>query len=204
MKSSLGLLSRVGTVAVAVGLALLLVSFIPPARTSSFSSSVPVFPLTFRTMTPSLPPLPLNITVFNPFSTLTPQQELKVDITCNGTLEVYLLKQDSIAFQNKIGNASNASLLNDYIQANPSIVGLEKQITQEGAIDYVPTEIVNATVVFSNPSQNIVSASWQGSVYSLLGPASKAQLLAEVLIPIGVILALPWFIGMAKSRRKSN
>jgi hypothetical protein len=184
------LAGRIGTLLVAVGLALLLVSLIPPARTSSFTSGGPYLaPQSFQTFGPMVP---MNITYDRPFLTaLTPQQELEIELTCNGTLDIYVLKTDKNSFLANFENGKNVSALESYLQAHSEIVGLHNKISSGGKVSYVPTEVINATVILSNASQNtIVIQNEVGSIFNLLVPWLKAQTLAIFLIPIGLLLAL--------------
>jgi hypothetical protein len=204
MKRPLALIGRVGTVLIAIGLALLLVSLIPPVQTHSFAGSQPIDPETFT---------PLGSTQFNdslgnasiyitPFSTLMPQQELKVKLTCNGTINVYLLKMNLQTLYAYLGNNSTASL-DDFLKANPDAIGWQGEI-REGTVDYVPTEIINATLIFSNPSSNSIFLEYDGGILSLLAPTTKAQTAAFWAVPIGFVLALPWLLTLWKSRSTSS
>lgn len=196
------LISRAGTVMVAAGLALLLVSLIPPARTTSFSSADQVPPETFRPLGSSVGPFAdANITSYSRFfSTLTPQQELKVDLSCNGTVDVYLLKINLESLMNTFGSESSVASLEEFLQANPDVIGWQGEIL-DGTLDYIPTQIINATILFSNPSSNTISVAYDGSVFSLIAPTGKAQTLGIFAIPIGFVLTLPWLQDFRKSRK---
>ena len=204
MKRWLLVISRVGTVMVAVGLALLLVSLIPPVRTGSFASIDRVAHHTFQTLGSSAgSSVDSNFTFYsNFFYTLTPQQELKVDLACNGTIEVYLLKISSQSLMETFsGNEPNVSLLEDFLHANPNVIGWQGEIL-EGEIDYIPTAVINATMIFSNPSSNDISIEYTGSILSLLAPTEKVRTLAISAIIIGFVLALPWLLNLRKSTKK--
>jgi hypothetical protein len=204
MKRQIALIGRVGTVLIAIGLALLLVSLIPPVQTRSFASSQQINPETFKPLTYT----PFGDSVDNAsmyitfFSALSPQQELKVTLTCNDTISVYLLKIDLQTLYAHLSGNTTASL-DDFLKANPDIIGWQGEI-REGTVDYVPTEIINATLIFSNPSSTSIFLEYDGGILSLLAPASKAQTLALGVIPIGFLLALPWLLNLQKSRSTSN
>jgi len=199
------LLSRTGTVLVAAGLALLLVSLIPPARTTSFSSADQVPPETFLPLGSSIGPFAdANITSYARFfSVLTPQQELKVDFSNNGTVDVYLLKINLESLMNTLGNERSVASLNDYLQSNPDLIGWQGEIL-DGTLDYIPTQVINVTLLFSNPSQNTVSVAYDGSIFSLIAPTGKVQTLGIFAIPIGVVLTLPGLQNLMKSRKASS
>jgi len=199
------LTSRAGTVLIAAGLALLLVSLIPPARTTSFGSADQVPPETFRPLGSTAGPfVNPNFTSYSRFfSVLTPQQELKLDFSCNGTVDVYLLKINLESFMNTMRNERSVASLETFLQSNPDVIGWQGEIL-DGTLDYIPTQIINATVLFSNPSQNTISVGYDGSVFSLIAPAEKVQTLGIFAIPIGFVLTLPWLQDLRKSRKASG
>jgi hypothetical protein len=190
---------------VAAGLALLLVSLIPPARTTSFSSADQVPPETFLPLGSSIGQFAdANITSYARFfSVLTPQQELKVDFSNNGTVDVYLLKINLESLMNTLGNERSVASLNDYLQSNPDLIGWQGEIL-DGTLDYIPTQVINVTLLFSNPSQNTVSVAYDGSIFSLIAPTGKVQTLGIFAIPIGVVLTLPGLQNIMKSRKASS
>ena len=205
MKRQIIILGRLGTVFVAIGLALLLVSLIPTYSTMSFASSERVAPGTFQPlgMAPFGNLFP-NATFYGEyFTTLTPQEELNVKLTCNGTINAYLLQINlNTLFQSinsSSGNSNNATQLGTYLTANPETILWQGQVTN-GTVDYTPTAIINATLVFSNPTQNTVLLQYNGKILNLLAPANKARTLAFGAIPLGFIMALPWFIDLRKRK----
>lgn len=204
MKRWLLVLGRVGTVLIAVGLALLLVSLIPSTTTSSFVGSHFVAPDTFEPLGVNSGPFAdMNATFYSQFfSTLTPQQELKVDLECSGSIQVFLLKISMMDLMNNFsGTEHTSTLFEEFLQANPEVISWQGEIL-EGVVDYIPTEVVNVTMVFSNPSSNKISIEYSGSILNLLAPAEKVRTLAMWVIPIGFVIAFPWFLGLRKSRGK--
>ncbi len=204
MKRPIAVMSRVGTVLVAIGLALLLVSLIPPAQTTPFVSSQEVAsetfqPLSYNPFGDSLGNTSFYVTVF---SALSPQQELKVTLSCNGTINVYLLKMSTQTLYTYL-STNSVVLLDDFLNANPDVIGWQGTV-RDGTVDYVPTEVINATLIFSNPSSNSILVEYDGSILSLLAPASKAQTAALGAIPIGLVLTLPWLVELWKSRSASR
>jgi hypothetical protein len=197
---------RLGTVIVSIGLALLLVSLIPSYASTTFGGSEQVPSATFQPlgMVPfgNLPP---NVTFYGGyFSILTPQQELNVKLTCNGTVNAYLLKMDLnsvLQALNSSGGSHNASFLEDYLKANPEAIAWQGQVT-DGTVDFTPTAIINASLIFSNPTQNTIQVQYDGKILNLLAPANKARTISFGAIPIGFVLTLPWLIYLR--RRRNN
>ena len=203
MKRWLIVLGRAGTVLVAVGLALLLVSLIPPAVRTSFSSGNFVNPNTFGLLEPGRGPfVNMNFTFFSHFfSTLTPQQELKVELVCNGTLDVYILKIDLKDFMDNFHDSDQSvTLLEEFLQANPNVIGWQGEIL-EGVVDYIPTEVINATMILSNPSSTRIHFEFKGNILNLFAPTEKVRTLAIWMIPLGLVLALPWLLDLRKSKK---
>jgi len=206
MKRALLVVDRVGTVLVAVGLALLLVSLIPPATTASFSGRNQLSPETFAVFGPSMGPFVINSSFYIQFVTqLTPQQELKVDITLQGAVDAYVLKINQQELLNSLPTGDmNASTLQAYLHANPNVIGWQCKITNQGTLAYTPTEIVNTTVLLSNPSRDRLDITYDAKILSLLGPADKVRTLAYVAIPVGFVLAVPWILDLNKKRTASK
>ena len=202
MKRWLLVLGRGGTVLIAVGLALLLVSQIPSATMSNFMGSYFVAPDTFEPLGVNSGPFAdMNITFYPQFfSTLTPQQELKVELNSSDSIQVFLLKISMMdLMDNFSGTEHTVKLFEEFLQDNPDVIGWQGEIL-EGVVDYIPTEVINVTMIFSNPSSNNILIDYSGSILSLLAPTEKVRTLAIWAIPIGFVLALPWLLDLRKSK----
>ncbi|RLI44751.1 hypothetical protein DRO69_06680 [Candidatus Bathyarchaeota archaeon] len=187
-------LGRGGTVLIAIGLALLLVSLIPSAQVGSFTvSGWIIFPKRFETSFEGV---------------LTPQQGLQVTITANDTLTVYILEVRAYTLYEWINEHHpekemtfdfNVTNLEEFLETNPDKIGWQKEM-REGKIEYVPTKVTNATLVFSNPSSNYIRVDYEGSMISLVAPGTKVRNLAQWTIPIGFVLTLPWLTQLWKEK----
>lgn len=192
------LLCRGGTILLAVSLALLLVSLIPAAQTGDFSSTWPVHPETFE-----IPYTPFFIFV------LTPQQSLRISLTANGTLNVYLLEVKSQTIYTWINehypgvaDPSNITYFEEFLETNLPPIGWQEINKANFEVEYVPTKITNVTLVFSNPSSNPIFALYTGSISSLVAPKNKVLTLAQWAIPIGIALTLPWLINFLRIKTR--
>lgn len=191
------LLGRGGTVLIAVGLALLLVSLIPAAQIASFSENLTMYPKRF-----GIP--------YASFSggILTPQQSLHVSFTANDTVNVYLLEIKIQTIYTWISehypgsiDFYNITYFDEFLEAYPQFIIWQNEINgTEIEFDYIPTKITNATIVFSNPSSNSVYINYEFSVANLVAPKSKVQTLAQWTIPIGLVLTLPWGINFLRTK----
>jgi len=197
------ILGRGGTILLAIGLALLLVSLIPAAQIGNFSGTWIVQPERFDTP-------------YTPFSerVVTPQQGLHITATANSTLNVYLLEVKSQTIYRWINehhlepiDSSNVTYLEEFLTSNPESIGWQNEIPNENIeFEYVPTKITNTTLVFSNPSSHFIHVEYEGSITALVAPRSKVQTLAQWTIPIGFVLALPWLIDLwrVRTRRRGS
>lgn len=188
------LLGRSGTTILAVGLALFLVTFIPPVPIGSFLGNGYVSK-TWQTYYEGV---------------LTPQQRIRVTVTANGTLNAYILEVSSRVIYNWINehysgavDIANVTYFDQFLNSNPATIVWQGEISK-GTIDYEysPTKIVNVTLAVSDHSSDVVSADYTGSLLRAMAPASKVQILSEFAIPIGVALALPWINSLLRDRKR--
>jgi hypothetical protein len=195
------ILGRGGTTLIAMSLALLLVSIIPQPQLSATEGRTPLLPDQ------------LSI-VFNP-GALTPQQELHLAFTVEGTLKVYLLEINvELQFVNDIFDYGfnltdfdygfNLTDLQELLEEQPDRIIWEREV-EDGDYkrSYTPTRIMNTTVVFYNPSSEITLVEYNVALRSSLAPGEKVQNIAYCAAPIGIILAIPWFVNSWKQRKQS-
>jgi hypothetical protein len=197
MKRWIIFLGRGGTVLIAIGLALLLVSLIPSATIISFGRSGYV----------------VGSKTFEPLSyyesIITPQQGLQVTFAANDTLTVYILEVRTQTLYDWINehhppepygrSLFNVTNLEEFLEANPDLIGWQGEM-REGKIDYVPTKVTNATLILSNPSSDDITVEYEGSITTLIAPGTKVRNLAQWAIPIGFVLALPWLTQLLKEK----
>ena len=188
-------LGRGGTVLITIGLALLLVSLIPSAQLGTFGGSGSIVPEMFQDSFERV---------------LTPQQGLQVTITANGALTVYILEVSTQTLINWISEHQteqetpfydffNVTRLEEFLEANPDSIGWQGEI-REGNIEYVPTKVTNATIIFSNPGSDRITWDYEVSITGLVAPGTKVRNLAQWTIPIGFVLALPWIAQLWKEK----
>ena len=193
MNRGIVFLSRGGSVLLAIGLALLLVSLIPSAQltTSSWKTAIPP-----TWVQPSIEYI------------LTPQQGLRVTLSVNGSLDVYILEVSSYVLYEWVDDAReflNVTDLDEFLEANPGSVGWYDEV-RNGTIthEYVPTKVTNATLVLSNPSSVYVPVEVEAAVTSLVAPTQKVRTLAQWSIPIGFGLTIPWLTQWWKERARQS
>ena len=192
MKRWTTVLGRVGTVLIAISLALLLVSLIPQLQLSTAKGSMPI------------PPEQVQI-AFNS-QNLNPQQEVQVAVTVEGTLTVYLLE---ISIELQFANGTfdygfNSTDLQEFLSEHPDRIIWEREVENgEYQRSYTPTRVMNATVVFYNPSSETATVEYNVALKSSLAPGDKVRNIAYCAAPIGIILAIPWLANIWKQRKQS-
>jgi len=195
MKRWIIFFGRGGTVLMSIGFALLLVSLIPPAQLGSSKGGGWIGLKMFQTYFERV---------------LTPQQGLEVTINASGTLTVYILEVSIQTLYDWISehyseqetpfyDYNNVTRLEEFLEANPDSIGLQKEM-REGKIEYIPTKVTNATLVFSNPSSVSVEYMYEASLTAIVAPGTKVRNLAQWTIPIGFVVALPWLAQVWKKK----
>jgi hypothetical protein len=188
MKRWKNLLGRGGTVLISISLALLLVSLIPRIELGSSMGTMPVS----------------RDAVFTPYSrTLTPQQGLRVNVTVEGALNVYLLELGNEApFGTNMRFANSTELL-EFLDTNQSLIIWNSSLKDENfEKSYSPTKVKNATVVLYNPSSDQTQLDWEITLTSSVAPGEKVRTIAYWAAPIGILLTLPWLAEIWKNRKQ--
>jgi len=184
-------LGRGGTMLIAISLALLLVSLIPQIQSSSAKGGGSISAGQF------------NI-VFSPGS-ITPQQEVQVDITVEGALTVYLLE---INVRPQFINGTfdygfNLTDLQELLEEHPEQIIWEREVENgEYKRNYVPSRLMNATVVVYNMGSEAATLDYDIALKSSLAPGDKVRTIAYFAAPIGVIMAVPWLLSGWKQRKQ--
>jgi len=191
MKRWTTVLGRVGTVLIAISLALLLVSLIPQIDLISYRGGTSVSPEQVSTTGSRV---------------LNPQQEVQVAVTVEGTLTVYLLEINvELQFVNGTFDYNfNVADLQELLQEHPDRVTWEREVENEDyEWSYIPTRVMNATIVFYNPSDSETAyVEYDVALKSSLAPRDKVRTIAYCATPIGIILAIPWLLNSWKQRKQ--
>jgi hypothetical protein len=197
-------LGRVGTVIIAISSALLLVSLIPPSTIGRLGWEMPVRPEEV-------------VTAYS--RTLTPQQELQLKVTVEGNINVYLLDvgRESLAeVTNETGLYhlgsvvhgplfANATELQQFLEEHPDLIRLEYSLEDElFESHFSPTRVMNVTIVFYNPSLADTLFDFEVVLQNVVAPEEKTLNVALWVIPIGLVLTIPWFTNMWKQRKRKR
>ena len=190
MKRWKTILGRGGTTLIVISLALLLVSIIPQLQISGVEGYVPL--------------LPEQVQIAFDSQNLNPQQEVELAVTVEGTLKVYLL-EISVEFQFVNGTFDygfNLTDLQELLEEHPDRIIWEREVENSYyKQSYIPTRIMNATVVLYNPSSEIAYVEYDVTLKSGLAPGDKVRNIAYWAAPIGIILVIPWLLNFWKQRK---
>jgi len=189
MKRWTTVLGRVGTVLIAISLALLLVSLIPQINLVTSAGVMPVSPEQVYTTS---------------YRVLTPQQGLGIKVTVEGTINVYFLEVGAEEPYPGVGMLfADATELQEFLDANPDLIIWEYNL-EDGYAEryYIPTKVMNITLVFYNPSSADAILDYEVTLTSTVAPGEKVRNIAFWTTPIGIILALPWLVNIWKQRKQ--
>ena len=193
MNRWLALISRIGTTVTAIGLALLLISLIPSSSSGSSSQNVTqIQPNTFS----------------EEFGqTMSPQESVTLTVTSDTSIDVYLVEVSaSFLYQWINTNAAakyfynNATYLKWFLGNFTQSIAYSQKATLSFNYQYTPTKITNATLIVSNPSSSPANIQANWKISQQVAPASKVATLADWSIPVGLVLAIPWFIDLYQRR----
>jgi len=184
------ILGRGGTTLIAISLALLLVSLIPQIDLITYEDSTSVSPEQVYT---------------TGSQGLNPQQGFQLKVTVEGTLKVYLLDVGSEKPHPETGMFfADAAELQEFVDSNPNRIIWEDDLDDD-YFDryYIPTRVMNATLVFYNPSDSETTlVEYDVTLKSSLAPGDKVRTIAYCAAPIGIILAIPWLLNVWKQRKQ--
>lgn len=196
------LVGRIGTVFLMVGLALALVSFIPPA--------------TFGYETQQGGWISAEKYQIIHSQVYTPQIGLQITVNSNCTVKLYILGVSSFELINWTLNwvnetypdledyliwdsVQNLTVLNMFLQAHPPDVVLwESSLEQNITCNYFPTTVLNVTLIVANPTLDMAEFEANTTSITALAPNERVALPALFLIPTGAVLTIPWIISKMK------
>jgi hypothetical protein len=195
MNRWLALISRIGTTLTAIGLALLLISLIPSSSSGTSSDTgTQIQAGTFST----------------PFEDImSPQESVTLTVTSDRSIDIYLVEvSSSFLYQwinSHYGNTgkyayNNVTYLKSFLGNFTQSIAYSQKATLSFNYQYTPTKITNASLILSNPSSFAATLQVSYKVSQQVAPASKVATLADWTIPIGLVMAIPWFTDLYQRR----
>jgi hypothetical protein len=190
-------IGRLGMVILMTGLAVGLVSLIPSVQTG-LSSSGDIM---------SIEPEKYDFLYI--YWQLTPQSGVKISIESDRSVNIYLLAVSSRDFQNwtatwaiqqfpnitvdNVWRASiNVTVLNAFLESHLGAVLWKSESVTIVSKEFYSSTDANVTGIIANPSPNTVGYQFEIVQLTSIAPKTKVTLLAEILIPVGIVLAIPW------------
>lgn len=197
------LMGRAGTILVTAGLALVLLSAIPPRAIEycDFSGTTVLQMETFSVESQFLLSVGLD-----------PQRGVYVNAQGNRSFTAYLLNMgEKQVFEWITGKYSGTqptsqifslSILQELLTSNRNWLELQED-SANGQVEfqYAPTKRENATLIFSNPSTESVRVRYNGKLLNFIVLSERALNPAKFAVPIGVLLTLPWLHSTWRQRK---
>jgi len=196
-------MGRAGTILIAAGIALLMLSLIPARadENTDFGETSTLQPETFS----------IESSFFLSF-TLNPQHGLYLSIQANRSITFYLFNTDKeYVYQwitnhfpdNQTFSTANILVLEDFLKDNPDSVARQGIATDgEAEFQYAPTKLTNVTLIFSNPNPESAKVRYSGRLLIFMVPSERALNAAEFVTPLGVVFIFPQLI-LTWKRKKS-
>ncbi len=95
---------------------------------------------------------------------------------------------------------NNVTYLKLFLGNFTQSVAYSQKATLSFNYQYTPTKITNATLIISDPSSSPANVQTSWKVSQQVAPASRVATLAYWSIPLGLVLAIPWFIDLYQRR----
>jgi hypothetical protein len=183
------LMGRTGTILIAAGIALLMLSLIPPRADANtdFGESSVLQPRTFSIESS-----------FFLSSTLNPQHGLYISAQANQSVIVYLLNVDKEFVSQWIANhfsqnqSSDSTVdmlaLEGFLSDNPNSLAWEgRTLDEKVEFQYSPTKLMKVALIFSNPNLESAKVRYSGRLLIFMVPSERALNAAKFATPLGVV-----------------
>ncbi|MEM3726053.1 MAG: hypothetical protein QXK98_04220 [Candidatus Bathyarchaeia archaeon] len=195
------LIGRIGTVFLTIGLALALVSLIPPATGYTTLQTGWISSEKYQIMHSQV---------------YTPQTGLQITVGSNCTVKLYILGVSAFELINWTLNwvnetypnledyriwdsIQNLTVLELFLQAHPpDIILWESPLEQNITRSYFPPTVLNVTLIVANPTLNMAEVEVKTAPMTAFAPNERVALPALFLISTGTVLAIPWIISKVK------
>lgn len=149
-----------------------------------------------------------------------PSKGVTVSMTTNNTLQLYFINMHpqqlsawayswvrehypSLNGSQVLNRMNNKDVLEAFLMTHPEIL-LNEGVNSKWFIEYFPPKVVNITMVLCNSLSTSASFNMEFASISTFVPRQNAIPVAEVLIAVGVVFALPFSVMKIKDRVRSN
>jgi len=196
------LIGRIGTVLMAVGLALVLVSLIPTGQETYGSSYSQVLAAS-------------HFSLAEQFISLSSQRGIHVKIQTDNELRIYVYANHSMSIMswisehlpdpNNYSQQDETFMLDAFLGNHTQLVESERNVVGIVEFDYIPSRLIDdVTLIFANYGGSSTEYQHWISIIRTVGPGQKLQTIAEVVMPLGLVLAAPWVISATRRKRSST
>src|SRR4029077_9569238 len=134
-------------------------------------------------------------------------------VTSDTSVDVYLLEVSGSFVYQWISNHygapgkyfyNNVTYLRSFLGNFSQDVVHSQNATLSFNYQYSPTKVTNVTLIVSNPSSYFANVEESWKVSQQVAPASRVATLADLTIPIGLVLAIPWFADLYQRRARKT
>jgi len=88
----------------------------------------------------------------------------------------------------------DVAVLNKGLQTHPEIILWGPPPGSSFSHELLPADALDIMVVIANPSSNTVEVDWKVKEIAAVAAKERVIVAARLLIPIGIVLAIPWLI----------
>jgi len=92
------------------------------------------------------------------------------------------------------GMVWNVTVLDKGLETHPEIILWESPPSSALSHEFFPADVLDITVIVANPSANTVEVDVWIKEVTAVAPKDRAIVAARLLIPLGIVLAIPWLI----------
>jgi hypothetical protein len=192
-------MGRVGTIIIAVAIALAMLSLIPARaeQNTDFGATSILQPKTFSIESQFFLTL-----IFDP------QRGLYLNMQANRSVTYYLLTTNKeyvyqwITDHFSENQTADTSALDNFLEDNRNSVVRQGVVGNEIEFQYAPTKLTNITLIFSNPDSETAKVRYNGKLMTFIVPSERAINAAKYATPLGIAFTLPQLISAWK-RKKS-
>jgi len=199
LKRWITLAARIGTVFIAISLALCLVSLIPIGTVNEEKNELTLLPETFA----------IHYTVPYLYF-LNPQIGVWMTLESNGTLNLKLfnLHYNNVSdwlYQHSPTHNWTTTLLEEFTTAHSAYLTLEQSVLNGTTIfEYVPPKMENATVILSNPTSAVVHLSYENKTIKVVASPGRVFLALIITAPLGILFTVPRIVLALREKRKTK
>ena len=184
-------MGRIGTILLAICLALAILTLIPPASLGTSMRGI-----TYLT--------PKTYTFVGSSLTLNPQISIRAEFATNNTIKFYImnLPRENITVETLTGNLTQ---FKEFMERNADKILLNKTIDSGNVtVEFTPGGIITASFILLNQNPDVANISYKIELLASIAPNVRIIPVISYLSPIGAIFAGQWVFIKFRNRRKES